>query len=499
VTARRKVRFTSYLLLAAPASWTAIGVMAKNPVGIPHAERLIGLGLLSWVLCCLTVWIGVRLGAAARPTVFAVFLVTVLAMSGRGLVDRYGYGITLLALVGVVAAAYWLAFRLSESSLPDVMLIGLAIALISGPAIDLYDSLVTRGSSSAVRPQPLGVEIADRRDIFLIVLDGHPGLEALSLDYPEPVVETVGSELAAGGYDLPDSAWSSYRGTDFSLPSVLEMGYPVDHMSSTPSSTQDMYNIISGDNLLREQLAENGYETYMIESGWSGSSCRSWYDECIASPLLDESMFIVLEKSVLGPAVLETYGYAFTAGALNAMDWLRSHGPELSENGTSDFVFAHVMAPHAPFFLDPACKKVVTEERSGVVFPRAGVDNQVRGELLLEQIECLRSFLLDFAGAIDEEAVVVVVSDHGSDRRRQLLRDPTGWTDEDIVERMNAFVAIRGLDDCPIGDEVMLPNVMRHVLSCLATDRIGPVAPRMVIGEGVELEDTQLAAIMDVD
>lgn len=66
---------------------------------------------------------------------------------------------------------------------------------------------------------------------------------------------------------------------------------------------------------------------------------------------------------------------------------------------------------------------VVTGERSGVVFPRAGVDDQVRGELLLEQVACLRSFLLDFAGAIDEEAVVVVISDHGPDRRRQLLRD----------------------------------------------------------------------------
>lgn len=129
------------------------------------------------------------------------------------------------------------------------------------------------------------------------------------------------------------------------------MGYPVDQISSTPSSTQDMYNIISGDNLLREQLAENGYETHMIESGWSGSSCRSWYDECIVSPFLVESMFIVLEKSVLGPAVLENYGYAFTAGALNAMDWLRSRGPELSENGSSDFVFAHVMAPPRAFLL----------------------------------------------------------------------------------------------------------------------------------------------------
>lgn len=430
---------------------------------------------------------------------FAVFIGTVMLMSGRELVDRYGFGITLLALVGVVAAVYWLTFRLSASSLPDVLLVGLAVALISGPAVDFYDSLTTRGSSSAVSRQSLSLDLADPHDIFLIVLDGHPGLEALRLDYPEDVVETVQSELTAGGYDLPDSAWSSFRATDFSVPSVLNMGYPVDDVSSTPNSTQDMYNTISGDSLLREQLAENGYKTYMIESGWSGSACHSWYDECVASPLLDEAMFIVIEKSVLGPAILESHGYAFTAGAQNAMDWLRSHGPELTENGSPDFVFTHVMSPHAPFFFDAQCRKVVTEERSGVVFARAGVDDETRAEFLLEQMACLRSFLLDFGGAIDEEAVVVVVSDHGPDRRRQLLRDPTGWNDEDIVERMNAFVAIRGLDNCPIGDEVMLPNVMRHVLSCLATDRLDPVTPRMILGGGVEVEGDRLAAIMDVD
>lgn len=493
----QKVRFNSYLVLAAPASWTAIGVMAKNPVGIPHAERLIGLSLLIWGSTCLVVWIGVRLGTGARPTVFAVFMGTVMFMSGRELVDRYGFSITLLALVGVVAAVYWLTSRLSDSSLPDVLLVGLAVALISGPAADFYDSVTTRGSSSAVRPPSVGAEIADRRDIFLIVLDGHPGLQAIEFDYGPGVVESIVAEMGEAGYQLPDSAWTSFRATAYSIPSLLSMAYPTENPTGTPAETQDMYEIVAGDNSLRRILEGEGYVTHMLESGWSGSSCRE-YDHCVASPLLDESMFLAIHGSVLGEPILERYGYAFTAGAMNAMEWLETNVPALDADQAPDFVFAHIMAPHPPFFLDHDCQLVVTSDRSGVRFSRSGVSINRRSDFMLDQIACLQGFLTELAANVSEDGIIVVVSDHGSDRRNQLAKALSDWTEADIVERMNAYLAVKSPDGCHIGEGLVVPNVMRRVLTCLAAEPVPDLAPRMFLGEGLELSSEKVVGIVSL-
>lgn len=81
----------------------------------------------------------------------------------------------------------------------------------------------------------------------------------------------------------------------------------------------------------------------------------------------------------------------------------------------------------------------------------------------MAQIDCLGSFLGDLSALLSEDTVAVV-SDHGTDRRGQLARDPATWTEPDTVERMNVLVAVRGLDGCPMPEGRV--NSERHA-SCV--------------------------------
>lgn len=490
------LRLTDTLLLFVPPAWSALGVVAANPVGIPHAERLVGLALTIWLAACVVALIAVRAGAPNRPTTVALFFGLVLLVSGRGLVDRLGPIITSLAIFAVVAALFRLTQRLHESSWPDVLLIGTAVALLSGMAIDAFESHFDQGESNVLQRQMPLIAMETRPDVLLLVLDGHPGLQALELDFGEQIATSVGSTLEGAGFELSDSAWSSYRSTAYSIPSLLNMGYPVDEVAASAASNRRLYEIISGDNATRAILAANEYETHMIESAWSGSACGERYDECVVSPLLDEAMFTAIERSIVGPTVLEQYGYAFTAGAQSTMKWLNENASTLDRDESPSFVFAHIMAPHPPFFLDEGCRRLVSQERSGVSFQRAGVDAAVRGRFLMGQIDCLGSFLGELSALLSEDTVVVVVSDHGTDRRNQLAKDPAMWTEPDIVERMNALVAVRGLDGCRMPEVVLIPNVMRHVFSCLSGKVLSPVPPRMFLGTGVELGRDDLDSLI---
>jgi hypothetical protein len=62
-----------------------------------------------------------------------------------------------------------------------------------------------------------------------------------------------------------------------------------------------------------------------------------------------------------------------------------------------------------------------------------------------------------------------------------LSRDPESWTREDLAERYNAFLAVRDGPECSVGDEVILPNVLRRVLSCLSDEGMEDLEPRMLM------------------
>jgi hypothetical protein len=330
-----------------------------------------------------------------------------------------------------------------------------------------------------VHSQGEPVTLSKRPDIFLVVLDGYAGNFTLESEFGLDR-STVVHDLAELGFEVPASAWSAYPTTRSSLPSLLDMSYPLGSGSHvTPRTERSLSDMIGGSNSVSSSLSAEGYEMVMIESGWSGSRCGSEVDKCVASPIMDEAMFSIAEKSVAGRRVLRSLGYAFTVGAQHTMSWLEEHGPLLSADSRPSFVFAHVMVPHPPFFMDQGCQTRYADEYSGVLFSRPGDDPIDRKTAYLRQTECVDQFIADLSRKIQPDDVVVVVGDHGTDKRNQLVRDPATWSRSDLAERFNVFLAVRDGAECSVGDSVILPNIFRRVLSCLATQDLDELEPRM--------------------
>lgn len=456
----------NHILLVIGASYGPLNIIVSNPAGIVHPERLVALILLIWVANLLGVALLLHLGLSDFAAAAASFLLTILFMSG-GVLNRFvGLPALYLILGAVAIMAVWVVMRLQQAVILKAMVWGLAVALAAQPAVNLVESWSEVDGESVVRQADLSLAMSTRPDIFLIVLDGYPGDAAMHSDeLPGGSVE-IDRELKDLGFEVPGSAWSSYWKTHLAIPAILDMGYPVTS-ANRDTSTAAFHEVISSGGRLNAVLESNGYSSYIVESGWTGSSCGEMIDRCIPSPLMDEAMYLTLRDSVAAPA-LGSFGGPFVNGVKSTMDWLSEHGPSISRSESSDFVFAHLLAPHPPFVLREDCSMVESAAGFEPWFSHGDRALEVREERLVDQMDCVDHFMLDFARSIESDDVVVFVSDHGTDRRRQSSARTLSWSDEAIIERLNVFTAARLPSGCSTGQEILTVNLMLRVLSCLS-------------------------------
>lgn len=462
------LRASDLALLAVPPAWASLRIVARNPVGIPHLERLLAVSILLWCLAIAADWALLKRGLNRKTVVYTSFVALVVLLAGGAVLRQRGAVLGLVVMAAVLALMAIVAARLPSSVLPDVLVVVLAVGMISGPIIDAVGSVAGFGSSEMAQAETLSVTLDSRPDVYLVLLDGFPGVDTMDVDFGSGYGSQLASSLESHGLVVPERVSASYPASDYSIPSILEMGYPVTQAPRYEATLQDLYDVISGDNRLTALFADNGYETYMLESGWSGSSCRSWYDHCVASSWFDDPMAQVLRNSIFDEVLVPGSGFQYAVASSTTMQWLGQNLPELSQDSTPSFVFAHVLAPHAPFFLGPDCAIVPSGDRAGYFFRSPGVADETRNEYLREQIDCLESFMLDLHHLVGDDAFLVFASDHGTDRKDQTARDPSEWSPRETDERMLAFVAASLSPDCSLGDELHLPNLMRRVVTCIA-------------------------------
>ena len=477
---REGIRWSDVALLGIAASFSPLDMMSNNILAIAHPERVLALIAVAWAASVAVALGLVRRGVRRTTAVFSTFFVISMVMAGGGVLRLLGQPIGWLAILGLVGSITLLIARSDKHQILRPIMVVISAFLVAGPLLSFVDGLGGVGLNIANAPQASGLALTSTPDVFLVVLDGYVGLETLARDFgfEEPAIVDA---LEDRGFEVPRSAWSSFPSTRASVPSLLDMSYPLEPGDGiTPATDLHLSEVIGGNNSLNTILESAGYESVMVESGWSGSFCGGQVDRCVTAPFLDEMMFSVLERTLAGPTVLESFGYSFTVGAQRTMTWLAENAPQLSVDDVPSFVFTHIMAPHPPFFLDQQCQTVYSDSMSGVSFARASDDMASRRGAYLAQASCLNDFMVDLSDRLDPDDVVVFVADHGSDGRNQLIRDPASWTDEDLVERYNVFLAVRDGKGCSVGSPVVLPNIFRRVLSCLSDEKLPDLAPRML-------------------
>lgn len=472
------LRWTDVALIGVAASFSFLELMAKNLVGLTHPERLIGLMFVAWIFGIAVAMLMVRFGARRQATVIVVFILLLVINSDLMYRRRFGpIGGWALAFA-FVAVAGLLINRIENDDFLRVLSVVLATFLAFGPAISLYQSLTNWGEDVTRPSSEVALSFGGTPDLFLVVVDGYGGLASMEKDFGIEEPSWV-QDLATRGFEIPRSSWSAYSSTTGSVPSLLDMSYPLQAGPGISTATaKQLYSMISGDNRLVKTLSGASYTITMIESGWSGSTCGGNIDICVDSPFLDEATFAAVYRTVLGPYVLESSGYSFTVGAVSAMSWLLENGESLSSDSKADFVFGHIMAPHPPFLLNRKCETVYAPELSGVTFLRSRDELDQRKAAYLEQAACLDGFMTEFADSLSPSSVVVFVADHGTDIRNQLVQDPKDWDLEEIRERFNVLLSVRA-PGCTVGDAVILPNLFRKILSCLAIEDLDDLEPAM--------------------
>ena len=478
----------------AASSWL-LGVWARNPIDFVHPGRLLALILGVWLAGSGISWMLLRLGVRRTTAVRSVFISVVLLMAGGRLMRQIGVLVGWVVIVAIVALSAFVFARLGDVAGVRAAVAGLAVALGSGVMISGYLSWASYGDSAVVEPASTQMDLVEHPDIFLVVIDGYPGIEASRMDTGDTKATLI-RDLEARGFAVPSSAWSSYWSTQLSVASLLQMSYPVTTPFDGDATTQALYDLIGGENQLFELMKREGYDTYVVESGWSGSACGANVDFCESSAFIDEALFFTLWDTVAGPYVSSSIGHAFTLGTQKTMDWLTQNAGRISSDDRPSFVFAHLVAPHAPFFLDLTCTIEVAAARSGSFFYHPGVDDAEREDYFAEQTLCVDSFMIDLADLTNPDTVVIFTGDHGTDRRAQLSTPPERWGREGTVERMNVMIAVRTAVGCVIGDPIMVPNLMRRVLSCYTADDVSDNVTRMFIKPMVEIEADELDDLM---
>lgn len=470
------LRLRGLILTFVAASFWPLQVVAVNGGGVSRPERVFLIIAAAWAASLLVIAILVAVSIPVEPAENTSFIALVMLMSA-GPIMRRSESLVYLLLVLLVFAC-WLFVRLQGRPLVAGLVWGTAVALAVGPVTAFVDSWGLTPASFQ-EEEPLRVDMTATPDIFVVVFDGYPGLKAADLDGLSTGEVDVVSELRSQGFEIPASSWASYWVSSLSIPSMLQLAYPLEAAEWSESSVVDeAQRVLSGDSNLVGTLDSAGYETHMVESGWSFASCGNPFDQCVPAPWINEATYLILRHTMAWGLIEESPG-PFTEGALAVFDWLLANGREISESPTPDFVFAHVLAPHPPFFLTSDCSAEVTPERGGTFFDISGVSIEAREAYLVEQMDCVDSFMVSFAKEIETDDVIIYVSDHGTDRRDQTSIESSDWDRDAIIERMNNLLAIRMPEDCSIGDEVVLPNLFRLVLACFSSSPIDTLPERM--------------------
>lgn len=489
---RQDIRWGDVALLAVVSFCSPLDVVARSFETVHALWKLLIVGATTLVLGLVVALLLVRVGQRREAAVCTSFAAVCSVVAGGVAIRRFGPLPAGLLIAVVLTLVYVLAARGSLGPLFKGVMVGAAVFLAAIPFMSLVRSIAGDGSNLVRALEAIEVDLRRTPDIVLVVADAYPGWIALEQDMPG-YDDTLRRDLLDRGFEVPQSAWSAYPVTRLSVPSILDMEYPLLAPFEGDATVRALYERIGTKNRLVQVLDTAGYETYMVEAGWSGSACGGMFDHCVMSPFLDEAVFIPAYKSIFGEVVFSKLGYAFSQGALHTHDWLLENLKRVTTDARPSFVLAHLMAPHPPFFLGPECHLVVSDDRAGVEFQQQGTPEGARERYFEDQRACVDRMLLEIADVTGPDDVVVIVGDHGTDRRHQL--SIVGWDEEAIAERMNVLAAYRA-DDCVIGDPILLPNIFRRLLSCLGDREIPDLEARMWTNRMIEVGPSTVDALL---
>jgi len=276
------------------------------------------------------------------------------ALVGTGIDETLqlaGWGILLLAAIIYAARA---GASLPRTTTALNVLAGVLVVLVMATIVPYETKRAGHEPVAQVRAATSTVAGAGRPDIYFIVFDRYGSADAIQRRFGITGNDLYGW-LADQGFQVPADSHASYRATDFSLASTLNMRY-LDELTT-------QIGPVSSDRTPAQRLLRN-HEVgrFLKDQGYTYYNIGSWFDPTrtnanadanltlgvaseFESVLRDTTIVPAAERALGIPSAEMTFLDRHREGTLFAFRQLHrlvsAPGPK--------FVFAHILLPHDPY------------------------------------------------------------------------------------------------------------------------------------------------------
>lgn len=408
------------------ARWSAAAFVAAyvlvsfsaTPNPMMGLWRPLLVGVVAAVVFQLLVWLALRdqdraavaasvvvliLGAAWVPlAVFIVAVTWLLIIQLR----RRRRGVPTLGLSARIAARNLGVFAWAFAAVAAVPVVSWAVA----------------SNHPASAPAEIGAG-SGQPDIIVLLVDAYPRSDSLAEQFG---MDNSGFEAALTdrGFHVAPRSRSNYTATWASLSSMFYGRYvhEIPNLSPPPSEPAEHYRRVMlalGKAPVLDGLRRKGYEIVTIPSAFESAELTS-ADRILTPPEWTSFELSLVQRSLAGQLAFRLApGVVFDQHRARVESTLQLVGDEVAR--TSDmprFVFAHLLAPHAPV----AFRADGSPAEPPACFPGCsiyGITSAADWEGFAGQVAHVNELVVGVLDRIigdDPEALIIVMSDHGSPR-----------------------------------------------------------------------------------
>jgi hypothetical protein len=325
----------------------------------------------------------------------------------------------LLAWVALIAAVAVVAALLKGSLATVTMLCNaFALVLVSLSLLTIvpYESARAARPSQSSADNDAPIATATRlpnRDIYFLIFDRYGS--NWSIEHRFGITDNdLPDWLASHGFQVVPGARASYRTTDMSLASTLNMQM-LDDLTATMGRTS------SDRTPIRRKLQRTEVAKFLKANGYRYYHLGAWFEPTRTNPLADEVLTYgedteltqVLHKASALPAIENALSAGvqedpFRVKARNMTRFQFRQLERLASVPGRKFVFAHLLIPHPPYVLAADGRRMLEHEAR--TRPEAELYREQLG-FVSAHVKQLVDALL--AGPDESDPIIVIMGDEG--------------------------------------------------------------------------------------
>lgn len=412
--------------------------------------------------------------------------------------------IFIICVIGLIYSAAFLVARKMRGQSAGVLAKGISIAIVSSFVIFLFQFtviVITELKQISYKPTfnfaNEAKRTADLPDIYYIVLDRYASSSVLSSQLGFDNSKFI-NFLKTNGFDVDNDAVSNYPYTASSVSSTMisNLHYDlVDKFIDASRQTIEPYHKTVQYSPIIADLKRIGYKYYHLGSWYESTNAApqaDFYQQPVGEVRIFSKKYNLnsfakseFQKSVLWQfavsglrigkiGILSANNYNEAQSTLFKFDYLNQIA---DQTPGGRFVFAHILAPHAPYFF--------MADGSYNDFPEANSQGKPIQEKYLNQLQFVNSQVEQIVSRIAKQdngkAVVVLQADEGpyppllnngifdSDEIAKILNntDMTSWSDKDLKMKYGILAAYRipdaNKDDFSVGENPV--NIFRYIFN----------------------------------